>query len=203
MLFSFVLQTERGTGFRRSHHMVSKTTLYDMSVDPTCKYAAVGCQDRCIRWARGNVRACFWKVRWVVVERHFDVFFFFSPLTSDSFRIFNISSGKQKKLYKGSLSEDGSLLRVTSSSALLKPFLLTCRINSVCLTWILFFFFHPGRFSSIRRVSTWPPAAPTKTSASLTSTPGSVSPLCLDTPVSERLTCTVIYLYVFGELLLI
>uniref|UniRef100_A0A671YSG9 Mitogen-activated protein kinase binding protein 1 n=1 Tax=Sparus aurata TaxID=8175 RepID=A0A671YSG9_SPAAU len=68
-------KTERGTEFRRSHHMVSKTTLYDMGVDPTCKYAAVGCQDRCIR-------------------------------------IFNISSGKQKKLYKGSLSEDGSLLRV-------------------------------------------------------------------------------------------
>ncbi|XP_038582055.1 mitogen-activated protein kinase-binding protein 1-like isoform X2 [Micropterus salmoides] len=68
-------KTDRGKEFRRSHHMVSKTTLYDMGVDPTCKYAAVGCQDRCIR-------------------------------------IFNISSGKQKKLYKGSLSEDGSLLRV-------------------------------------------------------------------------------------------
>nr|XP_019947162.1 PREDICTED: mitogen-activated protein kinase-binding protein 1 [Paralichthys olivaceus] len=68
-------KTDRGTEFRRSHHMVRKATLYDMGVDPTCKYAAVGCQDRCIR-------------------------------------IFNISSGKQKKLYKGSLSEDGSLLRV-------------------------------------------------------------------------------------------
>ncbi|XP_059212335.1 mitogen-activated protein kinase-binding protein 1-like [Centropristis striata] len=68
-------KTDRGTEFRRSHHMVRKTTLYDMGVDPTCKYAAVGCQDRHIR-------------------------------------IFNISSGKQKKLYKGSLSEDGSLLRV-------------------------------------------------------------------------------------------
>ncbi|CAB1458681.1 unnamed protein product [Pleuronectes platessa] len=68
-------KTDRGTEFRRSHHMVSKATLYDMGVDPTCKYAAAGCQDRCIR-------------------------------------IFNISSGKQKKLYKGSLSEDGSLLRV-------------------------------------------------------------------------------------------
>ncbi|KAI3364429.1 hypothetical protein L3Q82_011222 [Scortum barcoo] len=68
-------KTDKGTEFRRSHHMVRKTTLYDMGVDPTCKFAAVGCQDRCIR-------------------------------------IFNISSGKQKKLYKGSLSEDGSLLRV-------------------------------------------------------------------------------------------
>ncbi|XP_041661551.1 mitogen-activated protein kinase-binding protein 1-like [Cheilinus undulatus] len=68
-------KTERGTEFRCSHHNVRKTTLYDMGVDPTCKYAAVACQDRCIR-------------------------------------IFNISSGKQKKLYKGSLSEDGSLLRV-------------------------------------------------------------------------------------------
>ncbi|XP_029902723.1 mitogen-activated protein kinase-binding protein 1-like isoform X2 [Myripristis murdjan] len=68
-------RSDSRTEFRRSHHVVRKTTLYDMGVDPTCKYAAVACQDRCIR-------------------------------------IFNISSGKQKKLYKGSLSEDGSLLRV-------------------------------------------------------------------------------------------
>lgn len=46
-----VRQTDRGTEFRRSHHLVRKTTLYDMGVDPTCKYAAVGCQDRCIRYA--------------------------------------------------------------------------------------------------------------------------------------------------------
>ncbi|XP_078799332.1 mitogen-activated protein kinase-binding protein 1-like isoform X3 [Oryzias latipes] len=68
-------QTDRGTEFRRSHHTVRKTTLYDMSVHATCKYAAVGCQDRCIR-------------------------------------IFNISSGRQKKAYKGSVSEDGILLKV-------------------------------------------------------------------------------------------
>lgn len=47
--FFNVKQTDRGTKFRRSHHTVRKTTLYDMDVDPTCKYAAVGCQDRCIR----------------------------------------------------------------------------------------------------------------------------------------------------------
>ncbi|KAM4633751.1 mitogen-activated protein kinase-binding protein 1-like [Polymixia lowei] len=73
--FRTAYRTDRGTQFRRSHHVARKTTLYDMGVDPTCKYAAVGCQDRCIR-------------------------------------IFNISNGKQRKLYKGSLSEDGSLLRV-------------------------------------------------------------------------------------------
>ncbi|XP_061609598.1 mitogen-activated protein kinase-binding protein 1-like isoform X3 [Phyllopteryx taeniolatus] len=67
--------SNRGTEFRRSHHTVRKTTLYDMGVDPSCKHVAVGCQDRCIR-------------------------------------IFNVSNGKQKKLYKGSLSDDGSLLRV-------------------------------------------------------------------------------------------
>ncbi|KAK2890339.1 hypothetical protein Q8A73_018639 [Channa argus] len=68
-------RTDSGTEFRRSHHTVRKATLYDMGVDPACNYAAVGCQDRCIR-------------------------------------IFNISSGEQKKIYKGSLSEGGSLLRV-------------------------------------------------------------------------------------------
>ncbi|XP_037100854.1 mitogen-activated protein kinase-binding protein 1-like isoform X2 [Syngnathus acus] len=67
--------SDSGTEFRRSHHTVRKTTLYDMAVDPSCKHAAVGCQDRCIR-------------------------------------IFNVNNGKQKKLYKGSLRDDGSLLRV-------------------------------------------------------------------------------------------
>ncbi|OCT64855.1 mitogen-activated protein kinase-binding protein 1-like [Xenopus laevis] len=61
--------------FTRTHHIVQKTTLYDMDVDPSLKYAAIGCQDRNIR-------------------------------------IFNISSGKQKKLYKGSQSEDGTLIKV-------------------------------------------------------------------------------------------
>eukprot|EP00079_Xenopus_tropicalis_P017388 XP_004917287.1 PREDICTED: mitogen-activated protein kinase-binding protein 1 isoform X2 [Xenopus tropicalis] len=61
--------------FTRTHHIVRKTTLYDMDVDPSLKYAAIGCQDRNIR-------------------------------------IFNISSGKQKKLYKGSQSEDGTLIKV-------------------------------------------------------------------------------------------
>ncbi|KAJ0061262.1 hypothetical protein NL108_013931 [Boleophthalmus pectinirostris] len=68
-------ETEGGAEFHRSHHSVKKSTLYDMSIDPTCRYAAVGCQDRCIR-------------------------------------LFDISSGKQKKAFKGSLSEDGSLLKV-------------------------------------------------------------------------------------------
>ncbi|XP_042322609.1 mitogen-activated protein kinase-binding protein 1 isoform X1 [Sceloporus undulatus] len=64
-----------GVHFTRTHHVVRKTTLYDMDVDPNWKYAAIGCQDRNIR-------------------------------------IFNISSGKQKKLYKGSKSEDGTLIKV-------------------------------------------------------------------------------------------
>lgn len=69
-------QTGEGTiHFTRTHHIVRKTTLYDMDVDPGLKYAAIGCQDRNIR-------------------------------------IFNISSGKQKKLYKGSQSEDGTLIKV-------------------------------------------------------------------------------------------
>uniref|UniRef100_A0A4W6FE48 Mitogen-activated protein kinase binding protein 1 n=1 Tax=Lates calcarifer TaxID=8187 RepID=A0A4W6FE48_LATCA len=64
-----------GLEFTRTHHVVRKTTLYDMDVEPTRKYAAVGCQDR-------------------------------------SIRIFNISNGKQKKLYKGSQGEDGTLIKV-------------------------------------------------------------------------------------------
>ncbi|XP_062406286.1 mitogen-activated protein kinase-binding protein 1-like [Sardina pilchardus] len=42
-------RTLRGTEFKRTHHVVRKTSLADMDVDPTGKYAAVGCQDRSIR----------------------------------------------------------------------------------------------------------------------------------------------------------
>ncbi|XP_063040492.1 mitogen-activated protein kinase-binding protein 1 isoform X2 [Engraulis encrasicolus] len=73
--FRTAQKTDEGTVFTRTHHIVRKTTLYDMDIDPTRKYAAIGCQDR-------------------------------------SIRIFNISNGKQKKLYKGSQGEDGTLLKV-------------------------------------------------------------------------------------------
>ncbi|XP_029453310.1 mitogen-activated protein kinase-binding protein 1 [Rhinatrema bivittatum] len=73
--FRTAQKSEEGVRFTRTHHIVRKTTLYDMDVDPGQKYAAIGCQDRNIR-------------------------------------IFNISSGKQKKLYKGSQSEDGTLIKV-------------------------------------------------------------------------------------------
>ncbi|XP_023286150.1 mitogen-activated protein kinase-binding protein 1 [Seriola lalandi dorsalis] len=73
--FRTAQQVEGGLEFTRTHHVVRKTTLYDMDIEPTRKYAAVGCQDR-------------------------------------SIRIFNISNGKQKKLYKGSLGEDGTLIKV-------------------------------------------------------------------------------------------
>ncbi|CAM4685792.1 unnamed protein product [Leuciscus chuanchicus] len=68
-------RTVRGTAFKRTHHVVRKTTPTHMDIDPTCKYAAVGCQDR-------------------------------------SVRVINISSGKQKRSYKGSQTEDGGLLKV-------------------------------------------------------------------------------------------
>ncbi|XP_060790380.1 mitogen-activated protein kinase-binding protein 1 isoform X2 [Neoarius graeffei] len=68
-------KTDEGILFTRTHHIVRKTTLYDMDIDPLRKYAAIGCQDR-------------------------------------SIRIFNISNGKQKKIYKGSQGEDGTLIKV-------------------------------------------------------------------------------------------
>nr|XP_020476980.1 mitogen-activated protein kinase-binding protein 1 isoform X3 [Monopterus albus] len=73
--FRTAQQVDEGLEFTRTHHVVRKTTLYDMDVEPTRKYAAVGCQDR-------------------------------------SIRIFNISNGKQKKLYKGSQGEDGTPIKV-------------------------------------------------------------------------------------------
>uniref|UniRef100_A0AAR2L422 Mitogen-activated protein kinase binding protein 1 n=1 Tax=Pygocentrus nattereri TaxID=42514 RepID=A0AAR2L422_PYGNA len=73
--FRTAQKTDEGTVFTRTHHIVSKTTLYDMVIDPTRNYAAIGCQDR-------------------------------------SIRIFTISNGKQKKIYKGSQGEDGTVIKV-------------------------------------------------------------------------------------------
>ncbi|XP_012584095.1 PREDICTED: mitogen-activated protein kinase-binding protein 1 isoform X2 [Condylura cristata] len=73
--FRTAQKTGDGVQFTRTHHVVRKTTLYDMDVEPSWKYTAIGCQDRNIR-------------------------------------IFNISSGKQKKLFKGSQGEDGTLIKV-------------------------------------------------------------------------------------------
>ncbi|XP_074547838.1 mitogen-activated protein kinase-binding protein 1 isoform X2 [Halichoeres trimaculatus] len=73
--FRTAQQGEEGLEFTRTHHVVRKTTLYDMDVEPTRKYTAVGCQDR-------------------------------------SIRVFNISNGKQKKVFKGSQGEDGTLIKV-------------------------------------------------------------------------------------------
>ncbi|KAM4541274.1 mitogen-activated protein kinase-binding protein 1 [Fundulus diaphanus] len=73
--FRTAQQMGEGLEFTRTHHVVRKTTLYDMDVEPTRKYAAVGCQDRKIR-------------------------------------IFNIGDAKQKKVYKGSQGEDGTVIKV-------------------------------------------------------------------------------------------
>ncbi|XP_053344431.1 mitogen-activated protein kinase-binding protein 1-like [Clarias gariepinus] len=35
--------------FKRTHHVVRKRTCHDLVVDPACKYAVVGCQDRNVR----------------------------------------------------------------------------------------------------------------------------------------------------------
>lgn len=42
-------QTEAGLIFSRSHHMVEKTTLYDMDLDQSRTHAVLACQDRNIR----------------------------------------------------------------------------------------------------------------------------------------------------------
>lgn len=165
--------------------MVRKTTLYDMGVDPTCKYAAVACQDRCIRWVCGNM-----VMRLAIQSESYMLRLLFMSVC----RIFNISSGKQKKLYKGSQSEDGSLLRVRFSSTLHMPF-PPLYVHSVLTVEL----FRPGRFSLIRQVNMWPPAAPIKTSASLNSALGSASPRCLATLVTEHRHMRLFYCFLLSN----
>lgn len=42
-------QTAEGLLFSRSHHVVEKTTLYDMDLDSSKTHVAIACQDRNIR----------------------------------------------------------------------------------------------------------------------------------------------------------
>ncbi|KAI4797028.1 hypothetical protein KUCAC02_026602, partial [Chaenocephalus aceratus] len=47
--FQTAEQTTEGPSFSRSHHVVEKTTLYDMDLDSTRTHVAIACQDRNIR----------------------------------------------------------------------------------------------------------------------------------------------------------
>ncbi|KAK2103763.1 Mitogen-activated protein kinase-binding protein 1 [Saguinus oedipus] len=114
-----------GVQFTRTHHVVRKTTLYDMDVEPSWKYTAIGCQDRNIRTlphprggspfaAGGGPRE-----HRPGVNVGLSITQACSTVTASacerecvSYRIFNISSGKQKKLFKGSQGEDGTLIKV-------------------------------------------------------------------------------------------
>ncbi|XP_010897209.5 WD repeat-containing protein 62 isoform X1 [Esox lucius] len=55
-------QTAEGLNFSRSHHVVEKTTLYDMDLDATHTHTAIACQDRNIRVYNvksGKMKKCF------------------------------------------------------------------------------------------------------------------------------------------------
>uniref|UniRef100_A0A8C2H8X1 WD repeat domain 62 n=1 Tax=Cyprinus carpio TaxID=7962 RepID=A0A8C2H8X1_CYPCA len=88
-------KTSEGLNFSRSHHIVEKTTLYDMDLDATRTHTAIACQDR-------NVR------------------------------VYNVQSGKMKKCFKGSLNDDGTLLKVQLDPS--GMFLATsCSDKNICI----------------------------------------------------------------------
>ncbi|XP_076100520.1 uncharacterized protein LOC143069661 isoform X9 [Mytilus galloprovincialis] len=62
--------------FTLDQHLVGKTTIYDMVIDPTEKFAATACQDRNIR-------------------------------------IYSIKTSKQRKNYKGTIGDDGVLMKLS------------------------------------------------------------------------------------------
>lgn len=53
-IISIMVQTAEGLLFSRSHHVVEKTTLYDMDLDSSRTHIAIACQDRNIRWELGE-----------------------------------------------------------------------------------------------------------------------------------------------------
>ncbi|XP_076831984.1 WD repeat-containing protein 62 isoform X2 [Brachyhypopomus gauderio] len=84
-----------GLTFSRSHHVVEKSTLYDMDLDATHTHAAIACQDRNIR-------------------------------------VYNVKSGKMKRCFKGSLTDDGMLLKVQLDPS--GMFLATsCSDKNICI----------------------------------------------------------------------
>ncbi|XP_048015848.1 WD repeat-containing protein 62 isoform X3 [Megalobrama amblycephala] len=88
-------KTSEGLIFSRSHHIVEKTTLYDMDLDATRTHTAIACQDRNIR-------------------------------------VYNVRSGKMKKCFKGSLNDDGTLLKVQLDPS--GMFLATsCSDKNICI----------------------------------------------------------------------
>nr|XP_055051599.1 WD repeat-containing protein 62 isoform X1 [Misgurnus anguillicaudatus] len=88
-------KTTEGLNFSRSHHIVEKTTLYDMDLDATRTHTAIACQDRNIR-------------------------------------VYNVRSGKMKKCFKGSLNDDGTLLKVQLDPS--GMFLATsCSDKNICI----------------------------------------------------------------------
>ncbi|XP_051521236.1 mitogen-activated protein kinase-binding protein 1-like isoform X2 [Myxocyprinus asiaticus] len=88
-------KTSEGLNFSRSHHIVEKTTLYDMDLDATRTHTAIACQDRNIR-------------------------------------VYNVRSGKMKKCFKGSLNDDGTLLKVQLDPSGI--FLATsCSDKNICI----------------------------------------------------------------------
>ncbi|XP_050985420.1 WD repeat-containing protein 62 isoform X2 [Labeo rohita] len=55
-------KTSEGLNFSRSHHIVEKSTLYDMDLDATRTHTAIACQDRNIRVYNvqsGKMKKCF------------------------------------------------------------------------------------------------------------------------------------------------
>ncbi|XP_029026179.1 WD repeat-containing protein 62-like isoform X2 [Betta splendens] len=59
--FQTVEQTVKGLSFSRSHHVVEKTTLYDMDLDSSGTHVAIACQDRNIRvynTETGKIKKC-------------------------------------------------------------------------------------------------------------------------------------------------
>ncbi|KAF4086104.1 hypothetical protein AMELA_G00102950 [Ameiurus melas] len=88
-------KTSQDLAFSRSHHVVEKSTLYDMDLDATLTHAAIACQDRNIR-------------------------------------VYNVKSGKMKKCFKGSLTDDGPVLKVQLDPS--GMFLATsCSDKSICV----------------------------------------------------------------------
>lgn len=102
-------------------------------------------------------------------------------LSSSSCRIFNISNSKQKKLFKGSQGDDGTLIKVCCcfhGDSTCGPSVCGQVMTASSIIFLL-------RCRSTPRVSTSPPPAQTRTSAYLTSTQESVWPPCSVTQVSH------------------
>uniref|UniRef100_A0A8C4D963 WD repeat domain 62 n=1 Tax=Dicentrarchus labrax TaxID=13489 RepID=A0A8C4D963_DICLA len=165
--FQTAEQTAEGLSFSRSHHVVEKTTLYDMDLDSSRTHVAIACQDRNVRVYNvetGKLKKCLKgssSDEGALLKVHVDPSgsFFATSCSDKNITIFDYESGECVATLFGH-SEIVTCMRfsqdcrhlITVSGDRYTKILITEIVNRLQLDWTLFkvrrrtgvrFYLHP------------------------------------------------------------